>query len=222
MRRSCSLRQSSGRVRPDSKPARSRLTTSAADGCCSVIASSTLAAPVPSPYPHRSSGARGPGCQPVDLPLVRAGRRRAWSGIAGWRRSPEEWPWRVVVVAGGVWLAGRDDSSSPSASSGTKPGRQSTTSGVARAAASTTTTPATTGATGTLVLDPTKNYGNEYADGILPVGDGKYVTDGAQAGLRVRVPRARPVAVARSPAARGSSTTTPSTTSTRRSRCRAR
>ncbi|HEX5448246.1 MAG TPA: YHYH protein, partial [Candidatus Saccharimonadales bacterium] len=28
-----------------------------------------------------------------------------------------------------------------------------------------------------LQLDPTKNYGNKYADGILPVGDGKYVTD---------------------------------------------
>jgi hypothetical protein len=37
-------------------------------------------------------------------------------------------------------------------------------------------------ADGTLVLDPTKDYGDEYADGILPVGDGKYVTDGPSKG----------------------------------------
>lgn len=33
-----------------------------------------------------------------------------------------------------------------------------------------------------LQLDPDKNYGNKYADGILPVGDGKYVTSGAKKG----------------------------------------
>jgi hypothetical protein len=33
-----------------------------------------------------------------------------------------------------------------------------------------------------LKLDETKNYGNKYADGMLPVGDGKYVTDKAKAG----------------------------------------
>ena len=32
------------------------------------------------------------------------------------------------------------------------------------------------------MLDPTKDYGNEYADGILPVGDGKYVTDAPKQG----------------------------------------
>lgn len=31
-------------------------------------------------------------------------------------------------------------------------------------------------------LATAKNYGNKYANGILPVGDGKYVTDGAKAG----------------------------------------
>ena len=31
-------------------------------------------------------------------------------------------------------------------------------------------------------LDPNKNYGNKYADGLLPVGDGKYVTDAAKQG----------------------------------------
>ncbi len=33
-----------------------------------------------------------------------------------------------------------------------------------------------------LVLDTTKNYGNKYASGILPVGDGKYVTDAPKVG----------------------------------------
>jgi hypothetical protein len=33
-----------------------------------------------------------------------------------------------------------------------------------------------------LVLDTTKNYGNKYANGILPVGDGKYSTTAAKAG----------------------------------------
>lgn len=33
-----------------------------------------------------------------------------------------------------------------------------------------------------LQLDTNKNYGNKYADGILPVGDSKYVTTGAQKG----------------------------------------
>lgn len=33
-----------------------------------------------------------------------------------------------------------------------------------------------------LTLDTTKNYGNKYSNGILPVGDGKYKTTGAQQG----------------------------------------
>ena len=40
------------------------------------------------------------------------------------------------------------------------------------------TTPAMPG----LQLDPAKNYGNKYANGLLPVGDGKYVSDVAKAG----------------------------------------
>jgi hypothetical protein len=35
---------------------------------------------------------------------------------------------------------------------------------------------------GTLTLDPNKNYGDKYADGILPVGDGRYTTEGAKKG----------------------------------------
>jgi len=33
-----------------------------------------------------------------------------------------------------------------------------------------------------LQLDPSRNYGNKYASGILPVGDGKYVTDAPKTG----------------------------------------
>ncbi len=33
-----------------------------------------------------------------------------------------------------------------------------------------------------LQLDPTKNYGDKYANGLLPVGDNKYATDGAKKG----------------------------------------
>jgi hypothetical protein len=33
-----------------------------------------------------------------------------------------------------------------------------------------------------LQLDPKKNYGDKYASGLLPVGDGKYVTDAAKQG----------------------------------------
>ncbi len=35
---------------------------------------------------------------------------------------------------------------------------------------------------GDLILDTEKNYGNKYADGILPVGDGKYSTSEAKVG----------------------------------------
>ncbi|HET7673852.1 MAG TPA: YHYH protein [Candidatus Saccharimonadales bacterium] len=37
-------------------------------------------------------------------------------------------------------------------------------------------------AQGELKLDENKNYGDKYADGILPVGDGKYTTKGAKKG----------------------------------------
>jgi hypothetical protein len=51
--------------------------------------------------------------------------------------------------------------------------------------ASTSSNPATSSiatATNTLTLDPTKNYGDRYADGILPVGDDHYTTDAAKPG----------------------------------------
>jgi YHYH protein len=48
-----------------------------------------------------------------------------------------------------------------------------------------TTTTVTTGASnsdGTLTLDTGKDYGDKYADGILPVGDGRYTTDAPKHG----------------------------------------
>jgi hypothetical protein len=45
-----------------------------------------------------------------------------------------------------------------------------------------TTSSSTTSATKRLTLDPSKNYGNKYADGFLPVGDGKYSSSKASAG----------------------------------------
>jgi len=45
----------------------------------------------------------------------------------------------------------------------------------------TTTSTQPTSANG-LQLDPNKNYGNKYANGILPVGDGKYSTTSAKTG----------------------------------------
>ncbi|HSX16336.1 MAG TPA: YHYH protein [Candidatus Saccharimonadales bacterium] len=50
---------------------------------------------------------------------------------------------------------------------------------------STTTSPKTTGQSGTaqgVQLDTTKKYGDKYADGLLPVGDGKYSTTAAKKG----------------------------------------
>jgi len=50
-------------------------------------------------------------------------------------------------------------------------------------AASTTTTSSNSGdSAGTLVLDTGKNYGDKYADGLLPVGDNKYTTDAPKQG----------------------------------------
>lgn len=49
------------------------------------------------------------------------------------------------------------------------------------AASSTTSTTGSAATTG-LKLDPKHNYGNVYADGVLPVGDSKYVTDAPKPG----------------------------------------
>src|SRR3954469_25385577 len=76
----------------------------------------------------------------------------------------------------------RDDAASTS-------GRPSASSGTS-AATTTTTAPTNPAQVTALRLDPTKSYGNDYADGILPVGDGLFVTDGPKAGYvyRCRAP----------------------------------
>ncbi len=66
-------------------------------------------------------------------------------------------------------------------------GRRSLTSQPAAATSSTTetTTDTSTQQSATLPglqLDTKKDYGNKYADGLLPVGDGKYTTTGAKQG----------------------------------------
>jgi hypothetical protein len=58
---------------------------------------------------------------------------------------------------------------------------QATTS-TAPNSASSTAVPTVAASTQGLVLDPSKNYGNKYSNGLLPVGDSKYVTTGAKKG----------------------------------------
>jgi YHYH protein len=82
----------------------------------------------------------------------------------------------ALVVGGVVWAVNRDDSSSGSAD------RATTTTAAATSTTSGDAAPAVAGATTTLTLDPKRDYGDEYADGILPVGDGKYVTDAPASG----------------------------------------
>ncbi|HWB67293.1 MAG TPA: YHYH protein [Mycobacteriales bacterium] len=67
----------------------------------------------------------------------------------------------ALVIAGGA-LAGCGGGSTPSA------GRQAAV--------------AAHGSGGAVVLKPGKDYGDRYADGILPVGDGKYRTSSARKG----------------------------------------
>jgi hypothetical protein len=88
----------------------------------------------------------------------------------------------VVVVAYGLWLVGCDSSSSDSV-----PTRSPTTT-VASSQAG-------------LTLDPSTDYGDEYADGILPVGDGKYTADAPKQGYVYvcRVPSGGGGAQARGP-----------------------
>jgi hypothetical protein len=76
----------------------------------------------------------------------------------------------IVILAGGWWLWHHGDASKPAASSTT------TTQTTATSKSSLTTS-----AEG-LQLDTSKNYGDKYADGILPVGDGKYTTNAAKQG----------------------------------------
>src|SRR4051794_30145742 len=76
---------------------------------------------------------------------------------------------RLVVASAIVVVAGACSSSTKTTS----------TSATTVAAATSTTAHASSSL---LTLDTKKNYGNKYADGGLPVGDAKFVTDGAKAG----------------------------------------
>jgi hypothetical protein len=62
-------------------------------------------------------------------------------------------------------------------SSGDDDRATSTTATTTTHDSSTTTGAARTASTGDLLLDPDHDYGDRYADGILPVGDGHYRTD---------------------------------------------
>lgn len=90
----------------------------------------------------------------------------------------------ACAATGALLLAACSSSTTTDTSAGTTP---PTTAGTT----STTAEPGTTVAAAPagdpaqvtdLVLDPTHDYGDRYADGILPVGDSRYVTDAPTAG----------------------------------------
>src|SRR4051812_43566250 len=56
-------------------------------------------------------------------------------------------------------------------------------SGTSSSASATSSSEHATAAAGALTLDPAHDYGNKYADGVLPVGDNKYTTDAAKQGF---------------------------------------
>lgn len=62
------------------------------------------------------------------------------------------------------------------------PHRQSPLIETAKTTTKSTPTPKPTKTVDGLQLDTTKDYGNKYADGVLPVGDGKYSSTGAKNG----------------------------------------
>lgn len=73
----------------------------------------------------------------------------------------------LLLAAAAACSSGGDSKSSSSSSS---------------SATTASTAASSTGRVSDLKLDPDKNYGNKYANGILPVGDNKYVTDAPQTG----------------------------------------
>lgn len=90
--------------------------------------------------------------------------------VVGGVKNSRKKPWwilivlLVLVVAGLAYWLGTRNSSTP---------KQTTTT-----TKSQTTKPSTEG----LVLDTSKDYGNKYKDGLLPVGDGKYSTTSTKTG----------------------------------------
>jgi hypothetical protein len=85
----------------------------------------------------------------------------------------------VLASCGSTSSTSSSDDSAPASEAQGTP----TTSGTSSASSTTAAVGGSVGSAVTdLELDPTKHYGNKYADGILPVGDGKYVTDGPKKG----------------------------------------
>jgi len=81
---------------------------------------------------------------------------------------------RRRVAVGGLALAlAIAGACSSGGGSSSKTSSSSTTKGTAATSSGSTTD---------LELDPDKDYGNKYANGILPVGDSKYVTDAPKKG----------------------------------------
>ncbi|HEU5005192.1 MAG TPA: YHYH protein [Candidatus Saccharimonadales bacterium] len=74
----------------------------------------------------------------------------------------------IVVVVGAFWHF----------RSNSKPANSNPTNSSSKSDQTTSSTANLPG----LQLDPTKNYGNKYADGLLPVGDGRYVTSAPKTG----------------------------------------
>ncbi|HET7320343.1 MAG TPA: hypothetical protein VFI84_02005, partial [Candidatus Saccharimonadales bacterium] len=102
----------------------------------------------------KTSGTDAPAGTPTGQ--VIAGGKRAW-------RKPILLVVLLLLVGGGAYYWYSTTSSQTS--------KLSTGSSAAQKAATAGTT-----------LDTAKNYGNKYSNGILPVGDGKYKTTGAQQG----------------------------------------
>lgn len=75
----------------------------------------------------------------------------------------------VVAIAGGAWYVGKQPSQVPAASQ-SAPEAQASTG------------PSTETAASIVQLAADKSYGDKYANGLLPVGDGKYSTTGAKKG----------------------------------------
>jgi hypothetical protein len=78
----------------------------------------------------------------------------------------------IATAAVFWWLGKRGVQSNSNATSNAQNNQQSETE----------STNDTTQEVAGVQLDPNKNYGNKYKDGLLPVGDNKYVTNGAKVG----------------------------------------
>jgi hypothetical protein len=80
----------------------------------------------------------------------------------------------AMVVLASACSGGDDDRAASTSTRATSSTRASTSTTAASAAIQ--------ASVGDLVLDPNHDFGDRYADGILPVGDGKYRTDGTATG----------------------------------------